>query len=221
MSPIPIGNPETALALAEEYDLKGKVGLSHDEVIVPVTIARSLIPLGAAAGGNAPPFIGVLGPQPYASFINQSVSGPGTFGGIQLRNPADSGQLWIVSHVYAGSNGVLLLGAPTVVSLYGAEPDLAPGAVYGNPLPARTRDGRSIPTFYTDVGTFGTVGTQFPGGHGQIGQINQVQVVSSNPGPSPEIPFRYVLPPGGSFVIQTTDDNNVSTYGLHFTTEPL
>lgn len=222
MSPIPIGSPETALALAQEYDLKGKVGLSHDEVIVPVTIARSLIPLGQEAAAKAPPFLGSLGPQPYGSFVNQGVSGVNTFGGLQLLNPLSSGQLWIVSHVYAGSHTTLFLGTTTPVSLYGAEPDISPGTVYGNALPARTRDGRSTPTFYTDVGSFGTVATQFPGGHGQVGQMNLMQTSGTVEGVlAGEIAFRYVIPPGGSFVIQTTDDNNLQMYGVHFTIEPL
>ncbi len=44
MSPIPIGNPRTALRLSTRYDLKGKVGLQHDEILVGVSLMEDLTP---------------------------------------------------------------------------------------------------------------------------------------------------------------------------------
>lgn len=44
MTPIPIGDPDTALALALRYNLKGKIGLQHDEIVVPVSLMADLVP---------------------------------------------------------------------------------------------------------------------------------------------------------------------------------
>lgn len=219
--PIPIGNPEAALALAQFYDLKGKVGLSHDEILVGVTIVGSLVELQSApVVGQFDPFL--RGVQPYGSFIGILGPAPGSRPGIQLINPTLSGQLWRVEHIY-GNPGVVGGGGGTPLDfeIYGHEPDLGvPAAVFPSNLPARTRDGRSSPTFFTNVGSQGQVASEFPGGgHGQIGQFTTSTTNTSNR--TWEQEFKYVMPPDGSFVLQTRNDNNFHFLGVHFTTEPL
>ncbi len=221
MSPIPIGNPKTALALANFFDLKGKVGLVHDEVVVPVSLVGSLVTIEAATQAETDPDSGALFKRPYASFVGITGGLPGLRPGIQLINPTSSGELWRIEHIYAhpevATEGT---GAPLMWELYGHEPDLGvPAKVFPNILPARTRDGRSSPSFFLDVGSSGQVATEFPGGgHGQIGQISSIQQLVQR---AHELPFEYVLPPDGSFVIQTRNDNNFSFLGIHFTIESL
>lgn len=111
MTPIPIGNPETARRLTNRYDLKGKVGLNHDEVVVPVSLLEDVRPA----------------PQPIRARISGSATA-GTIGTVSGAAPV-AGRRWILRSFAVTC---ALASAPSATSIAAANLflDLGGGAVF-------------------------------------------------------------------------------------------
>jgi len=89
--PLPIQEAVTSAQLAELYRVQGKLGLSLDEVVVPVVLVGNLL----AASPNADPV--ASGPRDCAGGIKLSANGFSVNVIVGLDNPVGSGVVAVIT----------------------------------------------------------------------------------------------------------------------------
>jgi len=147
--PLPIQEAVTSAQLAELYRVQGKLGLSLDEVVVPVVLVGNLL----AASPNADPV--ASGPRDCAGGVELFQSTVGEFAVAGLHNPVGSGVVAVVTKMEimlnpASANLVkyeLIVPAAPIAFAGGGSPqsDFRDARITGQPACTTFHDGIPFP----------------------------------------------------------------------------